>query len=387
MKATEMKNVISLLVCFALALTLPCMVLAQKPGAEVLKPIQDKYAPDDRMAVFSVELIQRDSLNILKGEVQNPAAKSDVVAALNGAGYRNVVDSIVVLPDPKLGEKVYGIITVSVAQFRAKAAVQAEIVTQALMGSGVRILKARGGWLYVQTLSEDYLGWVEDGHVVEMAKQDMDKWNKESRLFVGASFTYVREKANATAQPVADVVIGCLVLNKGLKGNWYSVELPDGRKGYLEKSSAMDYERWNKSLKPSPANLEKAARQFVGIPYLWGGVSPKGFDCSGFVKTVYMLNGITLLRDADMQGMMGQPVSLDDSLNHLKKGDLVLFGSKATAERKERISHVGMYLGNGEFIHCSGMVKFNSFDYKAANFSENLLKRLVKVKRLLPDAK
>jgi cell wall-associated NlpC family hydrolase len=107
----------------------------------------------------------------------------------------------------------------------------------------------------------------------------------------------------------------------------------------------------------------------MGIPYLWGGTSAKGFDCSGFVKTVYFLNGLILDRDASQQFQNGLRIrarreSFPDSL---MAGDLMFFGSSRRG--RPRASHVGMYIGNGEFIHCAGMVKVNSLDSTKLNYS------------------
>jgi cell wall-associated NlpC family hydrolase len=271
-------------------------------------------------------------------------------------------------------------VKVSVAPLRAKPSESAEMMTQALMGSILKVLKIRGSWMYVQLAEDNYLGWVDYAQCVRETREQVERWMNGPLIITTAYFDLVRMQPSDSAQPLCDVTTGAFLKENENHQDWFAVSLPDGRIGYLLKQSGMKYTQWKASRSPTQENIEKTAKTFLGFPYLWGGTSPKGFDCSGFTKTVYKLNGINLQRDADQQGMGGENVPLEK----MQKGDLLFFSPKPISGKPERITHVGIYLGQKEFIHCSGMVKFNSFDPSSPLFSENLLQRLIKVKRYLP---
>jgi cell wall-associated NlpC family hydrolase len=347
---------------------------------EAVRNVQQRVAPDRRITIFDVSVSRLGRKIVLKGEVGSSEVMTAVMNSVRNAGSSEIIDSILILPEQACIEKPFALVKVSVAPLRAKPSESAEMMTQALMGSVLKVLKIRGSWMYVQLAEDNYLGWVDYAQCVRQTREQVERWMNGPLIITTAYFDLVRMQPSDSAQPLCDVTTGAFLKENENYQDWFAVSLPDGRIGYLLKQSGMKYTQWKASRSPTQENIEKTAKTFLGFPYLWGGTSPKGFDCSGFTKTVYKLNGINLQRDADQQGMGGENVPLEK----MQKGDLLFFSPKPISGKPERITHVGIYLGQKEFIHCSGMVKFNSFDPSSPLFSENLLQRLIKVKRYLP---
>lgn len=350
--------------------------------ADELQGLKEKYAPDGRLAVFEVKVMSEGLSIVVKGEVDNPDAKRDVLELVRKGTGKEPVDSIMVLPDTSLGTRNVGIVTVSVGNARREPEHSAELVTQFLMGMTVKILKQHRGWLYIQG-PDQYLGWIDDDAIAVTDAKGVKEWVAAPKVIMTGYFGVVRQKAGKDALPVTDVVAGNLLRRIGASGSWIQVGLPDGRKGYVETSLVSQYHTWKEKTHATPDGVERTAKLFLGVPYLWGGTSAKGFDCSGFTKTVYLLNGVDLYRDADEQAREGDAVNPGNDFEDLRKGDLLFFGRKPRGNRPERITHVGIYLGDREFIHCSGMVRMNSLNPKASDYDAGRFNSFVRARRII----
>ena len=356
---------------------------ATAPLADELRALKSRFAPDAHMAVFNVGIEPRHDGLVLTGDVDRVEAQVQALHAAERLGVK-IEDRIRVLPDLALGETNWGITTLSVANGREGTAHMAELGTQTLMGEVVRVLKRQGRWLYVQS-SDQYLSWMESGSLKLCTRAEVEEWQQSPLLIVTEFDGMIREAPEADAPPISDVVIGCRVKRSGETGDWFKVELPDGRSGYLAKSSATDYEAWKKSRQPTPENIERTGRQFIGRPYLWGANTPRGMDCSGFTKLAFQLNGVELRRNASQQAQEGIEVPLDRELSQLKKGDLLFFGFEDRGERRGRISHVGIYLGNKLFIQSSQRVRISSLNPESPIADQGRIRGLIKVRRVLPE--
>ncbi len=354
-----------------------------------IQSARQKYAPDRSLAIFDVGVQHEGHELILTGQVDRAEARTEVIQAVERAGAK-VTNRIKVLPDERLGDQVWGVSCLSVASARLQPEHKAEMGTQVLMGEVVRVWKrstnAVFAWYLTQS-SDNYLSWLQRGTFVRCTREQVEAWNNSPLLIVTACEDSILEQPRTDAQPVSDVVMCNVVRKTGEEGDWYKVELPDQRTGFLPKKTAQDFAAWKQARQPTPENIERTARQFIGRPYLWGGNSPKGFDCSGFTKIVFYLNGVDLQRDSSKQAGQGTPVPLDPDLSQLKKGDLLFFGRRGRAGRPDRVMHVGIYLGDKLFIQSSERVRINSLDPQSPIRDENRIRSLLCARRVLPGQK
>jgi cell wall-associated NlpC family hydrolase len=282
---------------------------AQSQYDQIISEISNKYTPDKRTGVFEISIQEVDGKIVVKGETTNMSAKEALISAL-GKFEKQIIDSVVILPSPDLKGKIYGIISVSVANMRAKPSHQSELVNQVLLGSAVKILKRSGYWYLIQTEPpENYIGWIEEGGLAIKDKTEFESWQSKKKIIFTDYFGFVYSQKDKNSTPVSDLALGNLLTVENEDKNWFFVTLPDGRKGYVEKSKAMNYDEWKRKVNFNEVNLINTAKKFVGFPYLWGGTSVRGFDCSGFTKIVFKLNGFELPRDADQQAQLGVEIN------------------------------------------------------------------------------
>lgn len=351
--------------------------------AALTDSLKQKYAPDGRVALFRADYTFDGKRVMLRGETTSPSAKAELITALSKEDYE-VMDCLKVLPDEvALEGKTYGIVNLSVAGLHVQPDYSSEMMTQALLGMPVRVLE-RNGWYRVQT-PDDYIAWTHRVSVLPVTREELTAWNRAEKVVVTSHYGFVYSRPDRRSQTVSDVVAGNRLKLEGTKGGFYRVSYPDGRRGYVEKAAALPESEWRKSLKRDAAGIIRTAYTLTGVPYLWGGTSSKGVDCSGFVRTVFFMHDIIIPRDASQQAYVGQHIDIAPDFSNLRPGDLVFFGSKATAERKERVVHVALYIGGRRFIHSQGDVHISSFDPQDELFDEFNLGRLLFAVRVLPS--
>jgi hypothetical protein len=237
----------------------------------------------------------------------------------------------------------YGICNLAVIPLRAEPSDRSEMVSQVLFGEAFEILEWKEKWVQITTALDGYTGWVDRLQVVMLGYLAYKRL-----LQMPAPVTY---RAITQAWKIIDNTVIYLPAGSSLaflEGT--TSYIGDQRYDIIGEIGETD----------SIANI---ARSFLNAPYLWGGRTHLGIDCSGFTQIVYKLYGINLKRDASMQAQEGTSV---DSVLTARLGDLAFFNND-----EGHITHVGIILGAGKIIHASGKVKIDSIDTQGI-YSEEL---------------
>ncbi|MCB9173933.1 MAG: C40 family peptidase [Flavobacteriales bacterium] len=237
----------------------------------------------------------------------------------------------------------YGICHLSVVPCRFEPSDRSEMVTQLLFGETVKIYEEKkGDWRRIKTAFDDYDCWVDKKQITEIPIEEFDDINGKSRVLSGELVHVIHNKSTEEFIPI---VLGSFLPN--YNKNKVSFNVTD----YIFDGLTFDTSK--ESLKNK---LVENAYLYLNTPYLWGGRSPFGIDCSGFTQLLYKLNGVKLPRDASQQAKVGQTLSF---VEESEAGDLAFFDNE-----EGNIIHVGMVLENNRIIHASGKVRIDRLDHQ-----------------------
>lgn len=354
---------------------------------ELQETVKKEFAPDKRTKIFA--LTHSDvPQNIYRIETTEIAAKKAFEQQIKNIPTTVIFD---VLPEENLGAKTIGLVHLSVANMRTQPDHAAEMASQALMGTQVDLLQKSKGDYRVRT-PEGYIAWMPASSLTAMTKEEADEWNRSTKLIYTAEFgkSYVEPKEGSLR--VSDLVMGDILALTAEKGKFYEVAYPDKRKAYIKKDEALSLKEWIDTRNPTAENLIASAKGMLGLPYLWGGTSVKGVDCSGFTKTAYFMNGFVIPRDASQQVLAGDAIDIlaadgqfdpEKALKNLKPADLLFFAAGKNSNPNARITHVALYMGNGIFIHAAGSVRINSMLKDASNYDDFQTRTVVAARRYL----
>ena len=354
---------------------------------KTLDGTKPKFAPDKRTKLlelikadvknnqYIIQTTENEAIPFLNNELQNYSANIQ---------YR-------LLPDNSVDNKKFGVVILSVANLRTKPGHDEEMATQILLGTTVDILQKSQGEYRVRT-PEGYIAWVPTSSIAPMDLQQLNEWKSSPKVIYTNEFGRSYTEANDKSVRVSDLVYGNILTLINVEKKYYHVKYPDGRNAYILKNEAISFDKWIQSRQLTAENVISSAKSMLGLPYLWGGTSVKGVDCSGFTKTAFYMNGYVIPRDASQQVLAGQQIDILDAngdfdsnkaLKNLKPADLLFFAGNKNKTANPRVTHVALYIGNGEFIHSAGRVRINSMLKDASNYDDFQTRTVVAARRYI----
>jgi hypothetical protein len=254
----------------------------------------------------------------------------------------------------------YGICDQAVVPVRQQPGERYEMVNQMLFGDLVVIKGTVKDWLLVETFDDQYEGWVDRKQLSVLSNEEFNELIIEDRVYAMDAAMEVYGKQSGKK----------LILTRGALLTAYN----NGSFIYRNDRFGYPGNTYKPGQQPVPDDIERLARAFQGSPYLWGGRSPFGIDCSGLVQVVFKMNGIFLPRDSSQQVTKGDSISF---VHEAQPGDLAFFGNE-----EGDIIHVGIIISDQHIIHASGHVRIDKIDHQGifnvdtSQYSHNL--RIIK---------
>jgi len=270
------------------------------------------------------------------------------------------------------GRPLGAIVRTALAPVRAAAKNQSERVSEELMGAVLNVLDQQGDWVHCRG-EDGYDGWLHAGSLLLRASEEAEAWWDE---YAGEPVVTLDATLNdEAARPLVRLPWGARLAMVGTR-----VRLPDGGTANIIEGR---WVAWNELGSRFPQHGESViatAREWMGVPYVWGGRTRWGTDCSGFVQSVYRLHGFLLPRDSYQQADVGEVIDADGDAASLRPGDLLFFRGRET----ERIVHVALSLGGSAMLHAAqenGCVTINDL-HGRTELERSLTANLIAVRRL-----
>ena len=235
-----------------------------------------------------------------------------------------------------------GVIVKPVANMYSRPSEEADVVSQAICGNNVAILEEKAGWAHVRT-EDEYTGWMPVSTLRQLGSEERPYASAGTVAQVASMFANLYREPDVTKhQPLLTVPFESkleVIREQGASDRWLEVRLPDHRPAWMQTGDVV--------LDPRPMSIRETielSQRFLGLPYAWGGTSTFGFDCSGFTQMLCRRRGVVIPRDANVQEKWQGAEAVERE--HLQPGDLLFFG-------QSKVTHTGMYIGNGQFINAT----------------------------------
>jgi gamma-D-glutamyl-L-lysine dipeptidyl-peptidase len=341
--------------------------------AALIESVRRQRVPDLRSGIFDVAAEYDGGVLVVRGQSTHDEAVLELMEGLSALGMRGR-DEVVRLPDHTMGDARHAVVRSAVAPVYAEAHLPAPQISQLVLGMRVEVLSRSGGWFRIRA-EDGYLGWVYDGYLQQGDEAWAFAWERGSRgepvVSLGA------ELHDTDGRILARLPWGARITRRS-----GAFHLPDGRTGAIAHGDVVDVDRLADWFPLRGESVARTARRWLGAPYLWGGVTLNGVDCSGFTQAVMWVHGIALPRDSDLQAATRTGVTVGTGLDALRPGDLLYF-----AEPDARVSHVAISLGGPAIIHSAlgnGGVALNQLD-GSLEIERKLAGMFISARRMLPD--
>ena len=303
---------------------------------------------DERSGIFDVRLSDEHRLG---GIVLNEEMRTEALDLLKTAIVADELNVLIKNDTP------WALMNRPVEDLRRNPSILAERVSQARMGEAARLIESAGEWGRIRLEHDGYLGWVHTQSLFLCEESLVSAYLDECNAIVSAPLAEAWDEADAQIQKIP---FATLVRMEEVRGNRAVVRLPDGRAWRLNPADLVALSQRPRPTREGIAQTLALVRRFCGVPYLWGGRTPYGFDCSGLSGAFYGFMGVIIPRDADQQYEAGLVVE-----GKPEAGDLLFFGETNEDGTGARISHVAISLGGDDMIHANGSdwgVSYNSLN-------------------------
>lgn len=246
----------------------------------------------------------------------------------------------------------FGICILANIPLRAEPSDKSEMVSQVLFGEIFKITDKSKQWLKIELAYDSYVGWIDEKQIQILNETDYKKLSQDAQILNADLVDYVSEKNNTLLAIPLGASLTFL--------NHASINIQN-----------FEFEGLKTTGEKDKSNIIKTALLYLNAPYLWGGKTPFGIDCSGFTQMVYKLNGYFLLRDAAQQATQGEALSF---IEESELGDLAFFDNE-----DGKIIHVGIMMTDNYIIHASGKVRIDRLDHLGI-FNNDLKKHTHKLR-------
>ncbi|GAC1650962.1 MAG: C40 family peptidase [Herpetosiphon sp.] len=323
----------------------------QRAVRELVQATRSSHFGDRRVAVAEVEVIELADAVHVRGTVLERDDAEAFVAALRRQApatiWRDELQTLVAGP-----EYCWALANWAVVDVRSEPTMHSEQLSQVLLGEAIEVLRCKGDWSFVR-LADGYLGWAASAGLWRCDQATaITSRNQQTHVVRTPFLPCFRTSECRPSQQVLLLPFGAGICVQALSGEIATVRLPDGQTGYVAAAGLLDRGAVPPMTAAGVRTVLGWLEGMIGGPYLWGGRTPWGYDCSGLVQVVFGIIGLQLPRDADQQATAGNAVAADE----VCYGDLLFFDTRAQRpeQGEPQITHVAIALDGDLFIHAAG---------------------------------